>query len=58
MTPKEKEDHPHYRTTNGYLKTHTYQEAWTLVPEVVINQIKKLANFDAKVFQEITGVEV
>ena len=58
MTEKEKETHPFYKTTQGYLKTKTYKEAWALVPKEVIEKIKELANFDKEVFFSITGIQI
>ena len=58
MTDKEKEKHPFFQTTDGYLKTYTYQEAWAKVPKEIIEKIKKLANFDKDVSKEITGLEI
>jgi len=56
MTQEEKEQHPTYKTTGGYLKTRTYKEAWALIPKEQIEQIKKLKNYDPKIFEEITGI--
>lgn len=58
MTDDEKEKHQEYKTIGGYLKTIEYKEAWKNVPKEVIEKIKKLKNFDGKVFEEITGLKV
>ena len=58
LTGQEKKDHPHYKTTGGYCKTNTYKEAWSKCPKEFIEQVKKLKNFDAKVFEEITGLKI
>ena len=62
MTKKEKEDHPQYKTTGGYLKTLEYkeawQEAWKKASKEEKEATKKLPNFNKKVFYEITGIKV
>ena len=62
MTEKEKEENPEYKTTGGYLKKRTYHEAWQIMwdswTKEQQNSIKKLPNFDKKIFKEITGIEV
>jgi hypothetical protein len=58
MTDQEKADNPSYETIGGYLKKMDYKEAWKAVPKEVIEGIKKLKNFNKKVFKEITGLEV
>jgi len=58
MTDEEKQAHPEYKATHGYLKVRTYKEAWALVPKEIIEKIKELKNFDAEVFEEITGIKV
>lgn len=57
MTEEEKQNNPSYKTTGGYLKTIPYKEAWKEVPKEVIDKIKKLKNFNKKVFFEITGLK-
>ena len=54
MSAKEKKDNPTYKITGGYLKTLSYKEAWANVPQEIIDKIKKLKNFDEKVFFSIT----
>lgn len=48
------------RTVGGYLKTRTYQEAckiwWENMTEENRNIIQDLPNFDAAIFEEITGI--
>ena len=60
MTEEEKQQHPEYKTTNGYLKTYTYKQAWTNLWKKLNKDdkqaIKDLPNFDKKVFKEITGI--
>lgn len=62
MAEDEKEEHPEYKKTGGYLKTLTYQEAWAIMWENFHNKekeaIMKLPNFDKDVFKEITGIKV
>jgi hypothetical protein len=62
MTDKEKEENPSYKTTGGYLKTLKYKEAWAVfwrkTDEKNRQKFLKLPNFDAKIFKEITGVDV
>ena len=60
MTEEEKQQHPEYKATNGYLKTYTYKQAWTNLWKKLNKDekqaIKDLPNFNKKVFKEITGI--
>ena len=56
MTAKEKKEQHNYKVTGGYLKTIEYKQAWKKCPKDVLKQIKKLPNFNKKVFKEITGL--
>lgn len=58
MTAAEKETNPFYKTTGGYLKTIPYKEAWEKCPKSFIEKVKKLKNFNKKVFKEITGLSI
>lgn len=58
MTDEEKKDEPLFYVRGGYLKTQTYKEAWKACPKEVIDEIKKLKNFNTKKFEEITGIKV
>jgi len=62
MTEKEKAAHPDYSITGGYLKTVSYKEAckimWANLTESDRQAVKDLPNFDARIFKEITGIEV
>ena len=58
MTEEEKKANPNYKITGGYLKKIDYKEAWKSVPKEVIDRIKKLKNFNKKVFEDITGVKL
>ena len=66
MSNKEKKQHPEYATTGGYLKKYTYKEAFRKSFEKAkrlpdwpeqLNRLKALPNFDAKVFEEISGIK-
>jgi hypothetical protein len=62
MTEQEKVEHPEHEVAGGYLKTLSYKEAWAeawagasdLDKELLV----KLPNFDAGVFEEITGIHI
>jgi len=62
MTDAEKEAHPSHETTGGYLKTFTYKEAWSNAWKNADDEQKRwfrrLPNFDADIFFEITGIRV
>jgi len=66
MTDKEKENNSSYTTTGGYLKVFEYKEAFkksyndlsTEEKEKQIEILKKLPNFDADVFFEISGIDI
>ncbi len=66
MSPIEKAKHPEYAITGGYLKRYDYKEAFrksfeeakkkTDWPEQ-LKRLRALPNFDAKVFEEISGIK-
>ena len=60
MTEDEKKYYWWYKTTDGYLRTTGYKEAWKLAFEKAdkdgIKQTLKLPNFNYKLFEEITGI--
>ena len=65
MSKKEKKQHPEYVTTGGYLKKYTYKEAFRKSFEAAkkkedwpeqLKRLKALPNFDAKIFEEISGI--
>jgi len=62
MSEQEKIDHPKAFITDGYLKTFTYKEAWAnsyaKASKEDIKLLKALPNFDADVFEEITGIKI
>jgi len=61
MTDQEKKDHVGWETTEGYLKTLSYKEAWQEGWKNAIQEqkdwYKSLPNFDAEIFLEITGID-
>jgi hypothetical protein len=62
MTDEEKAAHPKHETTEGYLKTIPLKEAWANFWHNLAEDKKQLflnlENFDAAIFEEITGVNV
>ena len=62
MTDEEKEQHPEYETTGGYLKELDESECgqiwWNSLSDHEKDVIKALPNFDAEIFKECTGVIV
>ena len=63
MAEEEKEQHPHYKTTGGYLKKYTYKEAWKNTWKELTKEerniiMTELPNFDKDIFKEITGIDV
>ena len=58
MSNEEKQSHPSYAIAGGYLKKYGYKEAWIKCPPEVLKQIMALPKFDAKVFEEISGIKV
>ena len=62
MTEEEKEQHPEYKITNGYLRKLNQSECgqfwWNTLSDYGKNVIKSLPNFDAEIFKEITGIDV
>jgi hypothetical protein len=61
MTDQEKSDYPTYETTGGYLKerdiSKAYQEWWGQLSDDQKQCIREIPNFDAKKFQQITGID-
>ena len=62
MSNEEKEKHPTYKTTGGYLKISdnqkTRQTWWDdNLSDKQKEIIKRIPNFDAKIFEEITGIK-
>lgn len=62
MTDEEKENHPEYKTTGGYVKvyivtTKDRQEWWDKLSKKDKDEVKALPNFDEKKFCECVGIE-
>ena len=62
MTDEEKEKHPEHETTGGYLKSVDFKTAcrlmWEIMTEDERASVKDIPNFDANIFEEITGIKV
>ncbi len=62
MTDEEKEQHPEYKTTGGYLKVLDESECgqmwWGSLSDRQKNIIKTIPNFDAEIFFQCTGIRV
>ncbi len=62
MTDEEKENVDGWETMGGYLKTLDYKDAWKIFWQETSEENKdrflKLPNFDADIFEEITGIDV
>lgn len=61
MTDEEKAVHPTYETTGGYLKVLDESECcqiwWNNLSEYNRNIIKSMPNFNARIFEECTGIK-
>ena len=62
MSEEEKEQHPSYQTTGGYLKKLDYkeafQESWNNADPEDRIRIKEIPGFDAEMFYQISGIRV
>ncbi len=62
MTNEEKKAHPEHETTGGYLKTVDFKIAckmmWDNLDDEDKQAVREIPNFDADVFEEITGIKV
>ena len=62
MTNEEKTNNPKAETTGGYLKTIPIKEAWKNAWNNWSEEYKKvfldLPNFNAYIFEEITGIKI
>ena len=63
MTKEEKEEHKEeYKVTGGYLKVYDYKEAfkksWDNTTPEDRAKTKLLPNFDAAIFEEISGIKI
>ena len=61
MTDEEKEAHPEYKTTGGFLKVLDTSDCcvrwWESLDEYQRNIIRSIPNFDAAIFKQITGID-
>jgi hypothetical protein len=61
MTEAEKKAHPEHETLGGYLKSVPFKDAckimWGKLTEDEKSEVKKLPNFDADIFERITGIK-
>jgi len=62
MSGDEKKENKDAFVTDGYLKTISYKEAWKIAFDSAskedIKLLKTLPNFDADIFEEITGIKL
>ena len=60
MTEEEKEQHPEYSVTCGFLKNveDEAQEWWDSLSKASKDIVMSLPNFDKDIFKEITGIDV
>ena len=61
MTDEEKEAHPEYKTTGGFLKVLDTSDCcvrwWENLDEYQRRIIRSIPNFDAVIFKQITGID-
>ena len=62
MADEENKADPNFFVRGGYLKTYTWNEAWANYWENSDDKerqkVLNLPNFDAKIFKDITGIDV
>lgn len=62
MSDEEKKNNPKFFVAGGYLKKLSYKEAWAQAWKELSKETRQqfldLPNFDAKIFEEITGINV
>jgi len=62
MTERERAAHESHKTTGGYLKVMRYKEAfqdsWSRADKTNRELVRKLPNFSAQVFFEISGIDL
>ena len=62
MSAEEKSEHPSYTAVGGYLRTYEYKEAfrkaWDKASQEDRDKLFALPNFDAAIFEEISGIDV
>ena len=61
MTDEEKEAHPEHETMGGYLKSIPFKDAcalmWSNMSENEKQSVREIPNFDAVIFEKITGIK-
>ena len=61
MTDDEKNAYPEHKTTGGYLRTQdikqSFQKVWECLSDDEKDIIRSIPNFDAKKFEQITGIK-
>ena len=62
MTDQEKVDNPKFHTCDGYLRVNDWRAVWRKAYDGAsqedIQKVRDLPNFDAGVFEEITGLDL
>lgn len=62
MTEDEKQQHPEYKITGGYLKSVDFKTAcrtmWDRLTDKEKTAVRNIPNFDPDVFEEITGIHI
>ena len=62
MTDDKKKEYPKAFVTGGYVKVYTYHEAWAnlwaKLSDSKKDSFKTLPNFDAVIFEEVTGISL
>ena len=62
MTDDEKKSWPSHKQTGGFLKTLSYKDAWkemwSKLPLEDKDFFKGIINFDAEIFEKITGIKI
>lgn len=62
MTDTEKEEHPEYQATGGYLKKIPFTDAcrlmWANLTDEEKQAVYELPNFDKDIFEQITGIYI
>ena len=60
MSEEEKATHPEHKTTGGYLKSVPFKEAcaimWSNLTDEEKEEVRRIPNFDADIFEKITGI--
>ena len=62
MTDEQKKEDPDFLVRGGQLQTKEYKQAWREAYDAAtpddIELLRALPNFDADVFEELTGIQV